>query len=113
MVPLFPPEAPSPHAEPGEDDDLESYQCFVNAVAEAETFQDGSFVTVEEDETLQKDMVVLEGRHGKPRGRWYMCRPVTRELGFDTSQPPWLGSHARHPLAPASCAGRLAWGQRA
>ena len=62
VFPLLPPEAPDPEAE---EEDLENFHVVSSAIAEAESFQDGSAVYVEEDIALAKDAVHLEGGHGR------------------------------------------------
>jgi len=61
VAPLFPPEPRAPDAE---EEDLEAYHCFSVAVAEAESFGDGSYVCVEDDSGLAgKAAVHLDGPH--------------------------------------------------
>lgn len=63
VLPLFPPEPRAPDAE---EEDLDAFHCVSVAVAEAESFGDGSYVSVEEDAGLGgKPVVHLEGEHGE------------------------------------------------
>jgi len=68
VIPLLPAEAPLPDAE--EEVPLETFHCVMTAVNEAESFEDGSLVSVEEDTVLGKDAVQLEGSHGKKHTRY-------------------------------------------
>mmetsp|Transcript_60192 Transcript_60192/g.136085 ORF Transcript_60192/g.136085 Transcript_60192/m.136085 type:complete len:201 (-) Transcript_60192:273-875(-) len=61
VVPLFPPEP----RDMDEEEDLEAYHVVTTAIAEAESFRDGSVVAVEEDPLLGKDVVTLEGGHAR------------------------------------------------
>lgn len=61
VYPLLPPEPPQ---EEEEGEDFENFFSVSSAIAEAESFSDGSVVSIEEDSILKKDCVHLEGDHG-------------------------------------------------